>query len=278
MALNTVQSYRSDLEIFLAFLHRQQVHRLEEISRTHLQDFFQHCHRQQISSRSNGRRLAALQAFFGHALAQGLLQENPAADIDPPKTGRHLPRVLSLQEVELLLHPPEQRTPLNLRNHAMLHLLYATGIRVSELVSTPLTNCNLSSGHLRVLGKGSKERIIPFAASSGERVQDYLNHGRPAILKGRSTPVLFPSNRGRAMSRNRFWQIIRKVAQARGLYIEISPHMLRHSFATHLLAGGADLRAVQMMLGHADISTTQTYTQVETSRLKAVHSRFHPRG
>jgi integrase/recombinase XerD len=165
-----------------------------------------------------------------------------------------------------------------LRNYAMLHLLYASGLRVSELVSLPVNGCNLASGHVRILGKGNKERVVPFSAVAGSTIRDYLDRGRPLLLKGKPSPILFCSNRGTAMTRNRFWQIIRETAQRAGISREISPHMLRHSFATHLLAGGADLRSVQMMLGHTDIATTQIYTHVDGDRLKSVHQRFHPRG
>ena len=181
-------------------------------------------------------------------------------------------------DVNRLLEIPALKTPLILRDYAMLYLLYATGMRVSELVQLPLGNCNLTSCHVRIMGKGSKERIVPFGESAGERVQDYLAQGRPSLLKKKTSPYLFLSNRGTAMTRARFWQIINRIAINAGIRRHISPHMLRHSFATHLLAGGADLRAVQMMLGHSDISTTQIYTKIDTDRLKSVHQRFHPRG
>lgn len=169
-------------------------------------------------------------------------------------------------------------TPYTLRDHAMLYLLYATGIRVSELVNLRVTSCNLTNFHLRVMGKGNKERIIPFSEVAGERLLQYIEQGRPILLKKRSSPYLFLSNRGTAMTRARFWQIINNMAVSSGISKKISPHMLRHSFATHLLAGGADLRAVQMMLGHSDISTTQIYTKIDSDRLKSTHRKFHPRG
>jgi integrase/recombinase XerD len=219
-----------------------------------------------------------LRAFFRFLQDRGLIAINPLAEIDAPKIGRSLPKSLSIAEVDDLLRLPECTPPLVLRNHAMLHLLYASGLRVSELVNLPVNGCNLSNGHLRILGKGNKERVIPFSALAGEMVQAYIASGRPALLKGKPSPFLFCTNRGTAMTRNRFWQIIRETARAAGISKEISPHMLRHSFATHLLAGGADLRSVQMMLGHTDISTTQIYTHVDTDRLKSIHKRFHPRG
>jgi integrase/recombinase XerD len=244
-----------------------------------VQQFFQDCHRRRISTRSNARRLAALRAFFLFLQDRGGAPiVNPLAEIDAPKIGRSLPKALSIAEVDTLLRLPGQITPLKLRNHAMLHLLYASGLRVSELVNLPVNGCNLSNGHLRILGKGNKERVIPFSSLAGEMVQAYIERARPIILKGKPSPLLFCSNRGTGMTRNRFWQIIREVALAAGISKDISPHMLRHSFATHLLAGGADLRSVQMMLGHTDISTTQIYTHIDTDRLKSTHQRFHPRG
>ncbi len=219
-----------------------------------------------------------MRAFFDFLTTQNQLTINPVADIDPPKIGRNLPNVLSIEEVDRMLTLPEKTTPLILRNYAMLHLLYATGIRVSELVNLPTNGCSISSGHVRILGKGNKERMVPFNAAAGDKIQDYLERGRPALMGNRPSPHLFVSNRGKAMTRNRFWQIIRELAIQGGITKKVSPHTMRHSFATHLLSRGADLRSVQMMLGHADIATTQIYTHVDTSRLKSIHQRFHPRG
>ncbi len=279
LAHNTVAAYGADLQAFHHFLvHCQASSDLGSIGKEQVQQFFQHCHQQQISTRSNARRLAALRAFFAFLQERGIVTLNPLAEIDSPKIGHRLPKVLSVAEVDSLLRLPEQTPPLLLRNYAMLHLLYASGLRVSELVGLPMKSCNLSGCHLRVLGKGNKERVIPFAATAGVVVQAYIDRGRPLILKGKPSPFLFCSNRGKAMTRNRFWQIIQELGRAAGINKEISPHVLRHSFATHLLAGGADLRSVQMMLGHADIATTQIYTHVDADRLKSIHQRFHPRG
>ena len=278
LAKNTVAAYGADLRAFLRFLDRPATPLPAEICREKVQQFFLHCHQRRISARSNARRLAALRAFFLFLEKQGLLTVNPLNEIDSPKIGHSLPKALTVAEVDTLLRPPTSPTPMALRNTAMLHLLYASGLRVSELVALPVSGCNLNSGHLRIMGKGNKERIVPFSTAAGERVREYLDRGRPLLLKGKPSPMLFCSNRGSAMTRARFWQIIRAAALAAGITKEISPHMLRHSFATHLLAGGADLRAVQMMLGHADIATTQIYTHVDTDRLKTIHRRFHPRG
>ena len=204
--------------------------------------------------------------------------KNPVSDIDPPKTGYTLPKALNISDVDQLLTLPPETTPFILRDYAMLYLIYATGMRVSELVQLPVTNCSLTSCQVRVLGKGNKERMIPFGELAGKHIQAYLEQGRPTFLKKRSSPYLFLSNRGTAMTRARFWQIINMLATNAGIRKRISPHMLRHSFATHLLAGGADLRAVQMMLGHSDISTTQIYTKIDSGQLKSTHQRFHPRG
>jgi integrase/recombinase XerD len=183
-----------------------------------------------------------------------------------------------LSEVIRLLTPPATLTPQIQRNYTMLHLLYSTGMRVSELVSIPLAACNLSSCFVRVIGKGNKERLIPFGTPAQEIIEQYLKTARPLILKGRRSNALFVSNRGSAMSRLRFWQIIKEAARAAGINKPISPHMLRHSFATHLLTHGADLRSVQLMLGHSDIATTQIYTHIDQDRLKELHKKFHPRG
>lgn len=277
-AENTIEAYRSDLSFFFDFLRLKKIKIISAVQPSHVQAFFIDCHQRSIKARSNSRRLAALRAFFSFAVDRGLIDADPLTRINAPKIGQTLPKALSIAEVNALLFLPEKTSPLLLRNHTMLHLLYATGIRVSELVNLPVNSCNLSSCHVRILGKGSKERMVPFSETTREKIEDYLQRARPFILKGRQSPILFVSNRGKAMSRARFWQIIKGWAVAAGIEKKVSPHMLRHSFATHLLAGGADLRAVQMMLGHSDISTTQIYTHVDISRLKSVHQRFHPRG
>lgn len=251
---------------------------LSAVTSDHVREFFLHCHRKKINSRSNARRLAALRSFFAYLAKEKLRANNPINDIDPPKAGHSLPKALNISEVDQLLTQPVQTTPFILRDYAMLYLIYATGMRVSELVHLPVANCSLTSGHVRVMGKGNKERMIPFGEVAGERVRAYLEQGRPTLLKKKTSPYLFLSNRGTAMTRARFWQIINVLAVNAGIRKRISPHVLRHSFATHLLAGGADLRAVQMMLGHSDISTTQIYTKIDSSWLKSTHQRFHPRG
>jgi len=277
LAKNTVHAYQSDLEHFESFLKKDAITTLQGITKQHIQHFFQDCHEHGISSRSNARRLAALRSFFSYLTMQGYLPANPVIEIDTPKLGKYLPKALNHEEITRLLTKPSALTPLNVRNWVMLHLLYATGLRVSELVNLPVAGCNTTNQHLRVTGKGNKERLVPFDNQTAEYLAEYLTTYRPHLLKNKVSNTLFLSNRGRAMTRTRFWQILRETALANGIHKELSPHMLRHSFATHLLAGGADLRSVQMMLGHSDIATTQIYTHVDTERLKMVHKRFHPR-
>ncbi len=278
LADNTVSAYQHDIASFLDFTTKSGIACVQDISLTTIHDFLQACRLRDISNRSNARRVSALNGFFGFLAAHGHLQRNPFATIDLPKSGRSLPKALSAKDVNRLLAVPTgSPDPLRLRNHAMLLLLYATGLRVSELVGLETNGCNLTAGFLRVRGKGNKERLVPFNRHAAATIESYLESARPLILKGRRSTYLFVTGRGRPMSRMRFWQIVAATARAAGIDKPVSPHVLRHSFATHLLANGADLRAVQMMLGHADIATTQIYTKIDEDRLKAVHRSFHPR-
>ena len=274
---NTVAAYASDLEDFFAFLG-EPLAVTPEAGRDQVRRYLEHAKGQGLGARTLARRLAALRAYGAFLALRGSAEANPLTLVDAPKSGLHLPKSLSIPEVDRLLAGFPANTPQDLRNRAMLHLLYATGLRVSELVNLPMNACDRAAGHLRVVGKGGKERLVPFAESAGALLEEYLTKSRPLLLKGRPSPALFVPNRGRAMPRTRFWQIIQEAALAAGIQKRIGPHTLRHAFATHLLAGGADLRAVQMMLGHSDIGTTQIYTHVDTTRLKELHKKFHPRG
>ncbi|MBW6519677.1 MAG: site-specific tyrosine recombinase XerD [Desulfoarculaceae bacterium] len=278
LADNTIKAYRADINLFFIFLGQQKIATLEEIHSTTLHTFLEQCRARCLSNRSNARRVSTLKSFFSFLQANNITRHNPFVAIDLPRIGSQLPKALALSEVIRLLTPPSTITPQIQRNYSMLHLLYATGLRVSELVSLPLAACNLSSCFVRVIGKGNKERLIPFGIPAREIVEQYLRTARPLILKGRRSNSLFVSNRGSAMSRLRFWQIIKEATRAAGISKAISPHMLRHSFATHLLSHGADLRSVQLMLGHSDIATTQIYTHIDQDRLKEIHKKFHPRG
>ncbi len=278
MAENSIEAYSADITFFLAFIKTQGKRHLNSVDVSLIHAFLEHCQQKSISNRSNARRISALKTFFSFLARQNIVKRNPFAIIDLPKSGRTLPKALSLEEVKRLLTPPLKVSPYTRRDSAMLFLLYSTGLRVSELIRLPLSACNLSAGFVRVLGKGNKERLVPFGEQAKEKIEFYLETARPLILKGKQSNYLFVTRQGSCMTRLRFWQIIRKTALAAGIEKNISPHMLRHSFATHLLSHGADLRSVQLMLGHADIATTQIYTHIDQERLKSIHKKFHPRG
>jgi integrase/recombinase XerD len=278
LAENTVKAYSADVDFFLLFIHHCSLSDLNEVEISIIHRFLEDSLKKQIGHRSNARRISALKHFFSFLVQTGRTSRNPFALIDLPRSGQILPKALSIAEVNRLLTPVAVSTPLSYRDQAMLVLLYSTGLRVSELVSMPLSACNLSSCFVRITGKGNKERLVPFGVQAKEQLETYLRLARPSILKGRRSNFLFVSTRGTAMTRLRFWQIIRQIALTAGITKDISPHMIRHSFATHLLAHGADLRSVQMMLGHSDITTTQIYTHIDQDRLKSIHRKFHPRG
>ena len=275
------KSYRYDLNTFADFLQGKGIKDLKLINRDTIRDYISWCRKRRLSSRSISRRISALKGFFGFLLAEKLIEADPTSMVEHPKQGMVLPKILSVGEVDTLLTfsgKLDRGDLLAARNHVMLHLLYATGLRVSELVKLSLISFNRHSGSLRVLGKGKKERLVPIGEQAIVLLEEYLDHIRPQLLHGRTSPSLFITRQAKAMTRNRYWQILKDIARHAGINKAISPHTLRHSFATHLLENGADLRSVQLMLGHSDISTTQLYTHVESSRLKKIHEKFHPRG
>lgn len=276
LAQNTLTAYNTDIQGLFVFLHRKKI-RLADVTPQHLRAYFSTLHDEFIGSRSISRKLSSFRAFFRFLVAEKIITSDPSSHLDSPKLGRSLPKILSVTEVDQLLKtcPP---SPLGQRDHAMLHLLYATGLRVTELISLPLAAVNMQSGFIRVIGKGDKERLIPFGKEAREFLASYLKKSRPLLLKKRHSPLVFITGLGTGMTRARFWQIIKERAGAAGITKKISPHVLRHSFASHLLAHDADLRSVQMMLGHSDIATTQIYTHVDGNRLKTIHKKFHPRG
>ena len=278
MADNTAAAYESDIRFFLQFISEKKITDLSAIDLETIHGFLIVCRSKSISNRSNARRVSALNAFFSFLTRQDRIDLNPFAMVDLPKSGRLLPKALSIEEVNRMLGLPAAPSPLLVRNQTMLVLLYSTGLGLLNVFKGAMVGCNLDSGFLKVLGKGNKERLIPFGRVAAEAVDNYLKSSRPHLLKGRKSSFLFITNRAKPMTRARFWQIVKEAAASAGISKPISPHMLRHSFATHLLANGADLRAVQMMLGHADISTTQIYTHIDQDRLKSIHRSFHPRG
>ena len=271
----SVSAYRSDLEAFGRFLDGR---RLEagRVSRSDLGRYLAAARARGLSARSAARALSAVRGFYGFAVANLGFSRDPTADLANPKLGLSLPKGLAEGEVEALLAAPDTATPLGLRDRAMLELMYASGLRVSEIVSLPRDAVDLEAGILRVTGKGGKERLVPFGRSAGRWLLRYLQSARPALDRKRSAH-LFLTERAGAMTRQRFWQLIEGYGRKARIAGRLTPHSLRHSFATHLLEHGADLRALQMMLGHADIATTQIYTHVSRSRLRRVYDAYHPR-
>jgi integrase/recombinase XerD len=271
----SVAAYRSDLKAFGLWLERESLSALR-VKREDLSRYLREVKSRGLSARSTARVLSALRSFYGFADVHLGFQTDPTADLISPKAGFSLPRTLAEADVEALLEAPDTRGLLGLRDRAMLELLYASGLRVSEIVQLPRERVDLETGILRVTGKGGRERLVPFGRSAAGWLRRYLATARPRLDRVGS-PHLFLSARGRAMTRQRFWQLVEKYGRSAGIRSRLTPHGLRHSFATHLLEHGADLRALQMMLGHADIATTQIYTQVSRSRLRRVYDQFHPR-
>ena len=273
---NTLSAYESDLRDFFAWMEGRGKDVLT-LGSDDIAAYSSACRAKKLKSTSIGRRLSALRQFYRFLLEEGGIGKDPTRELAAPRRSAYLPQVLSAGEVDRLLKAPDPSTPLGIRDKAMIELLYATGLRVSELVGLELHMLNLDVGYLICRGKGGKERLVPIGEAAVRWVKEYLSLARPSLAKDASDS-LFYSNRGRAMTRQNFWYMIQRYAEEAGIRKHISPHVLRHSFATHLLAGGADLRSVQMMLGHSDISTTQIYTHVNSARLKEIHERFHPRG
>ena len=277
LSSNTVSAYRRDLAKFGEFAQKRKL-ALEAVSRDDLVDFLAGLYRQKLESKSVARHLASLRNFFRFAQIQELLPADPSINLESPKIRRSLPGYLRLVEVERLLAQPDTKTPLGLRDRAMLEVLYSAGLRVSELVGLRVSDLDNKVGCVRCIGKGDKERIVPMGKKALAIVDKYLHEARPRLLgKGSGRPALFVNRRGSALSRVGVWKILSAYGRRAGLRVALTPHMLRHSFATHLLERGADLRSVQLMLGHADISTTQIYTHVVEERLKQIYKAHHPR-
>lgn len=274
----TLESYSRDLLRYAAFLVRCGRPTVSEADTPLILKHLIELRAQGLGTRSRARHLVSLRGFYRFLAQENVLSADPSKLIDLPKVQLTLPDVLSVEEVRRLLNAPQSRNPQGIRDAAMLEVLYAAGLRVSELVGLKLQDVHLDAGFVRVMGKGSKERVVPIGQYAREKLLFYLGNGRNLMLKNRTSPFLFIARAGRPITRQGFWKLLRRYAEAAGLAKNITPHSLRHSFATHLLEGGADLRAVQVMLGHADIATTQIYTHVANDRLREVHRRFHPRG
>lgn len=277
LALNTLESYGRDLRQYSQYLEKDDEAALDQATRSTIVDYLLHLQKQGKATATIARRLAALKAFYQFLVREKYLEKDPTANLESPKLEKRLPKVLTIKEVEMLLAQPDASTPAGLRDRAMLELLYATGIRVSELVSLDDIDVHLEGGYIRCTGKGSKERIVPLGSVAIKSVRDYLEKGRPRLIRDREERALYVNHHGRRLTRQGFWKIVKKYAEDARIEKEITPHTLRHSFATHLLENGADLRSVQEMLGHADISTTQIYTHITKGRLKEIYAKTHPR-
>jgi integrase/recombinase XerD len=279
LSANTVTAYRRDLVKFDDFAKKRKL-TLESVSRDNLVEFLASLYRQKLESRTVARHLVTLRNFFRFAQLQELISTDPSLNLESPKIRRSLPGYLRLEEIERLLAQPDDKTPLGLRDHAMLDVLYSTGLRVSELVSLRVMDLDTAVGCIRCIGKGDKERIVPIGKKALALVERYLRDARPKLIgKGKQAlaTTLFINRRGAPLSRVGVWKILSAYGRKAGLRASLTPHMLRHSFATHLLERGADLRSVQLMLGHSDISTTQIYTHVVEERLKQIYKAHHPR-
>jgi integrase/recombinase XerD len=277
LASNTLAAYRRDLTLYAQWLSAQRDRQLAATREEDLNAYFAARHGQTRATTAN-RRLTVFKRFFRWGLRERLIEADPTLRLLSAKQPLRVPKTLTEAQVEALLEAPDTDTPLGLRDRTMLELIYASGLRVTELVTLKTFNVGMAEGVVRVLGKGSKERLVPFGQVARDWIERYLAQARPAILGGQQTEDLFVTARGQGMTRVMFWMIVKKHARAAGITVPLSPHTLRHAFATHLLNHGADLRAVQMLLGHADISTTTIYTHVARERLKQLHAQHHPRG
>ncbi|BCA79463.1 site-specific tyrosine recombinase XerD [Desulfuromonas sp. AOP6] len=278
LAANTLEAYGRDLARYVDFLEREGVREADGVSPPMVLRFLARLKEEGLSARSRARGLVSVRMFHKFLLSEGLASLNPTSQVEAPRSLQSLPHTLSPREVERLLAAPLGEEPLALRDRAMLEILYATGLRVSELVGLTLADLQLQVGYLMTLGKRSKQRIVPLGETAIAELRRYLSLGRPFLDKDEKSPFVFLNRFGKGLTRQGFWKIIKRRAREAGITKNIMPHTLRHSFATHLLENGADLRSVQTMLGHADISTTQIYTHVTRERIKKIHEQFHPRG
>lgn len=283
LSQNTLNAYRTDLKNFTGWLVRQDQSAKPETSLIHaprekISAYLEELENRDFSPRSRARLLSSLRRFYGYLVREKQIEVDPVALLSGPKLGRSLPKSLTEKDVELLLDAPDTKTTLGIRDRTLLEVLYATGMRVSELISLQSGQVNLQLGVVQVTGKGNKERLVPLGEQALDWLQRYIDNSRTELLKGQVCDDLFVTNRAKGMTRQAFWYLVKRYAMQAGIKSEISPHTLRHAFATHLLNHGADLRVVQMLLGHSDLSTTQIYTHVARARLKSIHAQHHPRG
>ena len=275
---NSLQAYAADLADYLAFLEKNDLTDPACADTTVILAWLVRLTRKGLSARSRARHLISVRGFYKYLVTENMIGSSPVKEISIPKTGQSLPKIISVQDIEALIGAADPKTPKGQRNIAMLEVMYGAGLRVSELIGLKHQDLSLDAGLVRVMGKGAKERIVPIGIPARNAVRDWMETGRAGMLKQLASPYLFVARAGNPMTRQGFWKIVKKYALAAGLSQGVTPHTLRHSFATHLLEGGADLRSVQTMLGHSDISTTQIYTHISRDYLVRQHRQFHPRG
>ena len=278
LAPKTIEAYAGDLSGFALFLGQHEIKAIDRADTAVILKYIIKLRKSGRGAATRARHLVALRGFFRFLHRTGLIKRNPAKLVDLPKSGLKLPTVLNVEEIDRLLSAPDPEKPAGQRDAAMLELMYAAGLRVSELIGLKMNAVNLEAGFVRVVGKGSKERIVPIGRKAMAIIQAYLKTGRGRLLKEIVSPYLFVARAGKPMTRQGFWKLLKRYALKAGLQQRVTPHSMRHSFASHLLEGGADLRAVQIMLGHSDITTTQIYTHVAQKRLVEIHNKYHPRG
>ena len=274
----TIEAYSHDLNRFVNLVQRHGIRKVVDVTPDEIISYLEQVRKDGLNVRSVNRGLAAVRGFFKFLLREKKIDANPVANIGLAKVWARLPDTLSKEEMNLLLSQPGVKNPAAIRDTAMMELMYATGIRVSEIITLTMNSINWQVGYLIVMGKGGKERIVPIGISAYNCLREYVNHGRPKFMRDQRTNILFLNRLGEGLTRQGFWKIVRRYVLAAGLNKKVHPHTFRHSFASHLLEGGADLRSVQIMLGHADIATTQIYTHITRERLKSIHKRYHPRG
>jgi integrase/recombinase XerD len=278
LAPQTLEAYESDLKKYSDFLNKNSIDAFSDEDTYAILKYMIYLRDNGLSAKSRSRHLVTLRNFYKFLVGEKIISHDPAKLIDFPKSGVKLPDTLSLSEIKRLIDSPDQTKARGLRDAAMIELMYATGLRVSELINLEINAVNLDASFVRTFGKGSKERVVPIGMYAREKINHYVKYGRPGLMKEYTSKYMFIARKGKPMTRQGFWKLLNKHALKAGITQNVTPHTLRHSFATHLLEGGADLRVVQLMLGHSDISTTQIYTHVTNDYLKTLHSRFHPRG
>lgn len=278
LAANSLESYTHDLGVFVSFMVKNSIDHIENVDTTAILAWLINLKKEGLAARSRARHIITIRGLFKFLLKEEIITADPVKMVDIPKTGFYLPEVMTIEEIEKLLSVPDKTVPRELRNAAMIEIIYGAGLRVSELINMKMQDINFDAGFVRIFGKGSRERVVPVGSHARAQTLEWIRSGRPQMLVNTASRYLFVARAGKPMTRQGFWKIIKRYSLKAGIRRNITPHTFRHSFATHLIEGGADLRSVQTMLGHADIATTQIYTHISKAHLLEMHQKFHPRG